>query len=143
MFANHCPKTAENFRSLCIGDKGLTYKNNEFHRVIKGFMAQGGDITEGNGTGGMSIYGRNFPDENLGLKHFKRGMLSMANSGPNTNGSQFFITFIACNWLDGNHCVFGQLIEGFEVLNKIEEVGSKNGFTIEPIVITDCGEIKI
>lgn len=106
-------------------------------------MAQGGDITKGNGTGGMSIYGRNFKDENLKVKHYKRGQLSMANSGPDTNGSQFFITFDATNWLDGYHCVFGELIEGEEVLKQIEESGSDSGKPKNTIKITECGIVKV
>jgi len=106
-------------------------------------MAQGGDITKKNGTGGESIYGRHFRDENLKLKHFKRGLLSMANAGPDTNGSQFFITFQATPWLDGNHCVFGELIEGDDVLSKIELCGSRTGKPKGTISIEDCGEIKI
>lgn len=105
-------------------------------------MAQGGDITRGNGTGGESIYGEKFRDENLTLKHDKRGLLSMANSGPNTNGSQFFITFLETPWLNGNHCVFGELIEGDDVLKKIEEVGTRDGTPKGEIKIIDCGEIK-
>ena len=105
-------------------------------------MAQGGDITQGNGTGGMSIYGRKFPDENLALKHYKRGLLSMANSGPDTNGSQFFITFVECPWLDGYHCVFGELVEGQEVLNQIEQVGTRDGQTKAEIKVVECGEVK-
>lgn len=143
LYANHCPLTAENFRQICTGDnKGkLSYKNNVFHRIISGFMAQGGDITRGNGTGGMSIYGRTFRDENLKLKHYKRGLLSMANAGPDTNGSQFFITFVECPWLDGNHCVFGELIEGEDVLKKIEAVGSRDGAPKADIKISDCGQL--
>lgn len=102
-------------------------------------MAQGGDITSGDGTGGMSIYGSNFRDENLKLKHYKRGLLSMANSGPDTNGSQFFITFVPCPWLDGYHCVFGELVEGEDILKEIEAVGSKLGTPSKEIKITDCG----
>ncbi len=105
-------------------------------------MAQGGDITKGNGTGGMSIYGRTFRDENLKVKHYKRGQLSMANSGPDTNGSQFFITFAECPWLDGYHCVFGELVEGEEILQKIEQAGTREGKPKNVIKITDCGEIK-
>lgn len=106
-------------------------------------MAQGGDITAGNGTGGESIYGRTFRDENLKLQHFKRGVLSMANAGPDTNGSQFFITFQETPWLNGYHCVFGEIVEGEEVLNKIELVGTRNGNPRGEIKIVDCGEIKI
>ncbi len=141
LFKNLNPKTAANFLSLCKGDKNLTYKKNRFHRVIDGFMAQGGDITNGNGTGGMSIYGRNFPDENMSVKHLRRGMLSMANAGPNTNGSQFFITFIKCEWLDGKHTVFGEMIKGEDVLKQIEKCGSQNGSTKSTITIEDCGEL--
>jgi peptidylprolyl isomerase len=131
--------------ALCTGDnpKKLTYKNNKFHRVINEFMAQGGDITRGNGTGGESIYGRTFRDENLKLQHFKKGLLSMANSGPDTNGSQFFITFVACPWLNGNHCVFGELIEGETILTQIEATGTRAGTPKTEVQIIDCGEIKV
>ena len=131
--------------ALCTGEntKKLTYKDNKFHRVITQFMAQGGDITRGNGTGGESIYGRTFRDENLKLEHFKKGLLSMANSGPDTNGSQFFITFAATPWLNGNHCVFGELIEGEDILTMIESAGSGDGTPKSEIKIIDCGEIKI
>lgn len=121
----------------------MTYKNNNFHRVISEFMAQGGDITRGNGTGGESIYGRTFKDENLKVQHFKRGLLSMANSGPDTNGSQFFITFQPTSWLNGYHCVFGEMVEGENVLAKIEELGTRNGTPKAEIKILDCGEIKV
>ena len=112
------PKTAENFRSLCAGDnkQKFTYKGSSFHRVIQSFMAQGGDFTNHNGTGGASIYGEKFPDENFNIKHNKRGLLSMANAGPNTNGSQFFLTFVPCDWLNGAHTVFGQIIKGEDVI---------------------------
>lgn len=141
LYVNHNPKTANNFLSLCKGDKSLTYKNSPFHRVIPKFMAQGGDITNGNGTGGMSIYGRNFADENMTVKHLQRGMLSMANSGKNTNGSQFFITFIPCPWLDGNHTVFGEMIEGEDLLKQIESYGSQSGKTTCKLTVDDCGEL--
>lgn len=144
MYKNHCPKTAENFRSLCAGDnkQGYTYKKSHFHRIIGGFMAQGGDFTNGNGTGGLSIYGAKFPDENMKLRHFKRGQLSMANAGPNTNGSQFFITFAPTDWLDGYHCVFGELVEGDAVLRQLELAGTRSGQPTGKFVIDDCGEVK-
>ena len=137
------PKTAENFRSLCAGDnqQKFTYKGSSFHRVIQDFMAQGGDFTNHNGTGGKSIYGEKFPDENFKILHNKRGLLSMANAGPNTNGSQFFITFGPTEWLNGAHVVFGELIEGDDVLKKIEACGSRSGKTTKQLVIEDCGQL--
>ena len=147
--ADH-PITAENFRALCTGEKGtgksgkpLHYKGCSFHRVIPGFMAQGGDFTVGNGTGGESIYGNKFADEALNKgKHTKRGILSMANAGPNTNGSQFFLCFVATPHLDGRHCVFGEVTDGFDVLDKIEATptGARD-VPSSPIVIADCGQL--
>ena len=149
LLANVCPKTAENFRALCTGERGvgksgkpLHYKGSSFHRVISQFMAQGGDFTAGNGTGGESIYGMKFADENFTAKHTKRGDLSMANAGPNTNGSQFFLTFIPCDWLNGKHTVFGQVTDGFQVLDALESVGSSSGQTRSPCVIVDCGQLS-
>lgn len=142
LYKNHNPKTVDNFLSLCKGDRNLTYKGSPFHRIIPQFMAQGGDITNGNGTGGLSIYGRTFPDENMSIKHIKRGQLSMANSGKNTNGSQFFITFIPAKWLDEKHTVFGEMVEGEEILKKLETLGSQNGKTTGLIKIDDCGEVE-
>ncbi|CAF0839524.1 unnamed protein product [Rotaria sordida] len=139
---NVVPLTAENFRCLCTHEKGFGYRHTNFHRIIKQFMTQGGDMTKGNGTGGKSIYGRTFKDENFNIKHTHAGQLSMANSGSNSNGSQFFITFVKCDWLDDKHVVFGEVIEGFEVLKKIEDAGTKSGTTTKTVTIADCNEFK-
>ena len=151
LYADVVPRTAENFRALCTGEKGvgksgkpLHFKGSSFHRIIQGFMCQGGDFTRGNGTGGESIYGEKFADESFAGKagkHTGFGCLSMANAGPNTNGSQFFICVADTQWLDGKHVVFGQVVEGGDVVKGMEAVGSRSGATSAEVKIADCGQL--
>jgi peptidylprolyl isomerase len=139
LFDDVVPKTAKNFRELATGEHGFGYAGSAFHRIIPAFMLQGGDFTSGDGRGGKSIYGEKFADENFQLKHDRPFLLSMANAGKNTNGSQFFVTTVVTDWLDGKHVVFGEVVEGQELVKTIEGKGSRSGTPSEKVVITASG----
>ncbi|MCX5406475.1 peptidylprolyl isomerase [Streptomyces sp. NBC_00335] len=142
LFDEVVPKTAQNFRELCTGQNGFGYAGSGFHRVIPQFMLQGGDFTNHNGTGGKSIYGEKFADENFTLKHDRPYLLSMANAGKNTNGSQFFVTTVVTSWLDGKHVVFGEVVEGKEIVDAIEKLGTPSGSTRGKIEIAASGVVE-